>query len=274
MNTLLIRALSALVFAVLMVGLSSFEWGYIVLFTLLTAFCTNEFLDISKKLRDENHNFDLFFKCWMMFTNAISFALTASFMSGQLHAKYFSLVPVLLFIALIVELYSKSKKTLVNISIYMFSFVYLGVPFMMLNFIVYKNGYYYPGIILGVFILIWTYDSMAYLIGSRIGKTKLFERISPNKTIEGIIGGVISILTASVIVGFLIPSLTHLQWIIIAIIIAYFAASGDLFESLIKRSLNIKDSGNILPGHGGFLDRFDAFLFTIPFIAFYIICFT
>ena len=144
----------------------------------------------------------------------------------------------------------------------------------MLNFIVYENGSYYPGTLLGILILVWVYDSAAYLIGSQFGSRPLFKRISPNKTWEGSIGGLLVLTALGFGFGYVFKSMSSLEWAVISWLIAYFSANGDLVESLMKRSLGIKDTGNILPGHGGFLDRFDAFIFVIPFIAFYILCFT
>jgi phosphatidate cytidylyltransferase len=119
--------------------------------------------------------------------------------------------------------------------------------------------------VVGMYILIWTNDTFAYLTGRMFGKTKLFERISPKKTWEGTIGGVFVTLIFGFIIGAFINKGEELFWIISAMIIAPCAIYGDLLESLFKRSLNIKDSGTILPGHGGILDRFDAALFAIPF---------
>jgi phosphatidate cytidylyltransferase len=119
--------------------------------------------------------------------------------------------------------------------------------------------------VLGMFLLIWTNDSFAYFTGRAFGKRKLFERISPKKTWEGTIGGILFTLLLGFIIGAYINKGEVLFWMVSALIIAPGAIFGDLLESLFKRSLNIKDSGKILPGHGGVLDRFDAALFTIPF---------
>jgi phosphatidate cytidylyltransferase len=116
-----------------------------------------------------------------------------------------------------------------------------------------------------MFLLIWTNDTFAYFSGRAFGKRKLFERISPKKTWEGTIGGILFTLLLGFIIGAYINKGEVLFWMVSALIIAPGAIFGDLLESLFKRSLNIKDSGKILPGHGGVLDRFDAALFTIPF---------
>jgi phosphatidate cytidylyltransferase len=130
-------------------------------------------------------------------------------------------------------------------------------------------------ILLGVLFIIWGNDSGAYIIGSLIGKNKLIPHVSPNKTIEGFLGGglfcfLIAYLNIHVFSNIAamdaLLNLKPLAWYLIAGVVFIFATMGDLVESLLKRSLEIKDSGNILPGHGGFLDRFDAFLFVLPFV--------
>ncbi len=120
----------------------------------------------------------------------------------------------------------------------------------------------------GIIFLIWTLDSMAYFAGRFLGKHLLFERISPKKTWEGSIGGAIFCVLMGMGFQFWIP-VESWNWVVVASIIAVTAQLGDLVESMFKRSLQLKDSGNILPGHGGILDRFDGFLFAIPFIFLY-----
>lgn len=125
--------------------------------------------------------------------------------------------------------------------------------------------------LLGIFIMIWCSDTFAYLVGRKIGKTKLAPTISPNKSWEGFIGGMIFTLIAGVIIAYFQEGEPYLAYLVLAIVCSCFGLLGDLFESMIKRKLQLKDSGNILPGHGGILDRFDSVLFVMP-IAF-IVCF-
>ncbi len=141
---------------------------------------------------------------------------------------------------------------------------------MMLNHIVFLEGVFNGKILLGIFILIWASDSGAYVFGVTMGKNKLFERISPKKTWEGFIGGVVISQVAAFLLSRYFGDLGYLHWGIIAGIVAVFGTLGDLVESMIKRSVKIKDSGKILPGHGGILDRFDSLLFTIPVIFTYL----
>ena len=118
--------------------------------------------------------------------------------------------------------------------------------------------------ILAIFVLLWCNDTGAYCTGSLIGRHKLFPRISPGKTWEGSVGGAVLAVAASQVFAHFVPTLTALQWAGFAIVVVVFGTWGDLVESLLKRQLGVKDSGNILPGHGGMLDRFDSSLLAIP----------
>ncbi len=129
---------------------------------------------------------------------------------------------------------------------------------------------YHPHNLLGYFFILWTYDTGAYLAGSKFGKHKLFERISPKKTWEGAIGGALLALTIAYIISLYFTSFSMTNWMIIAIIIIITGTLGDLVKSSFKRSINIKDSGNIIPGHGGILDRFDALFLSAPFVLCYL----
>jgi phosphatidate cytidylyltransferase len=181
----------------------------------------------------------------------------------------------LVFIMNTTELWRKQKHPIQNMAIGTFGMVYLIAPFFLMIYLHHIDQYViaemddkpYLPMLAGFFILVWTNDTFAYLTGMALGKRKLFERISPKKTWEGTIGGALF----TVLGGFIISIFTETNdltfWLIGAAFIAPLATIGDLLESQIKRSLNIKDSGNILPGHGGILDRFDAALFAIPIFA-------
>ncbi len=174
------------------------------------------------------------------------------------------ILPALFFFFSAIQLWLKSPSPLQDIGNMFFAFGYLVFPMYLFVHLNQNESTGYKEII-ALFIIIWTNDSLAYLTGWLIGKNKLFERISPKKTWEGTIGGVIGAVISGYLIGiYLIPN-TSLYWMICAIIIAPCAIFGDLLESLFKRSVNIKDSGNLLPGHGGILDRFDATIFAIPF---------
>ena len=137
-----------------------------------------------------------------------------------------------------------------------------------------KTGFYFlgfPAFLTGYFIITWAYDTGAYLYGRQFGKHKLFERISPKKTWEGTIGGSGIALLVALVLFFIVKDVNLFDWIALTIMILVFGTFGDLVESLIKRNLKIKDSGSVLPGHGGILDRFDSILISAPFVFLYFI---
>ena len=119
-------------------------------------------------------------------------------------------------------------------------------------------------------MIIWVHDSGAYLVGVSIGRHRLFERISPKKSWEGAIGGTLTAILAAWFIAKYIPEISLLHWIIISVLVVVFSTFGDLTESMFKRYFGIKDSGNILPGHGGILDRFDSLLFAAPVLVAYL----
>ncbi len=181
-------------------------------------------------------------------------------------------VPIL-FALLAVELYRKKENPFTNIALTVLGILYIAIPFGMLSlFPILRNNQYEPMLVLSIFILTWSNDTFAYLVGVGIGKHRLFERHSPKKSWEGFIGGVVFSVGTSILLYYLSPcSLRITDWIIMAVIISVIGTLGDLIESMFKRSLQIKDSGSVMPGHGGILDRFDSILFSTPFIFCYLL---
>jgi len=146
---------------------------------------------------------------------------------------------------------------------------YVVIPFLLIIKLPFLTTIYNPFVIIGMFIMIWANDTFAYIVGRAIGKNKLFERISPKKTIEGFVGGVVFTVAGAYILSIYYTFLTPLQWMGFAAIVAVFGTLGDLVESKLKRVAGVKDSGNIMPGHGGILDRLDSVVFAIPFLFLY-----
>lgn len=185
------------------------------------------------------------------------------------------LVFPLLVVILLAEVLHKKDGALQNSVITMGGFIYVAVPFSLLNFIVFpgfpENNQFYPWILVGIFLIIWVYDSMAYVGGARFGKHKMCEKISPNKSWEGVVSGAVFAIIMGILNAVIFQSLSITGWIVSAVIVVVFGTFGDLFESKIKRELNVKDSGNILPGHGGLLDRLDSLLFVVPVVYFWLI---
>ncbi len=166
---------------------------------------------------------------------------------------------------LLVELFGTSKAPFQNIGYYAVGIFYIALPVAML-FDVASLSDYHPHRVMGILWLIWTNDTMAYLIGSQIGRRKLFERISPKKTWEGTIGGAICTVLMAWIISLYFNDFSPAQWLAVGAMVGIFGTLGDLVESMLKRSIGVKDSGTLLPGHGGLLDRFDSFLFVVGFV--------
>jgi phosphatidate cytidylyltransferase len=171
----------------------------------------------------------------------------------------------------LVKLYKKNeRKPFTNIAFTFLGIIYVAVPFALFNIAAFEDGVYNYEIIWGCLFILWACDTGAYFAGTFFGKRKLFERISPKKSWEGFFGGAALALLFAFGIAQFFHSYSVTEWMIIGVIIVVGGTYGDLVESLLKRSIEIKDSGTILPGHGGFLDRFDGLLIAIPFIVVYV----
>jgi len=284
MNETLKRTISGAVYiALLLTSILFSTESFIILFGIFLIIATYEFCNLVKL----NKVFSILFVSLFYSTVAlISFyrTETENYISGLLKEniqftidtdKLFS---VLLIITLVIAakcivfLFSDTQ-TISKLSKYIYLLGYIMLPFIFIIKISFGIKDYNPKIIIGLFILIWTNDTFAYLVGKSIGKHKLFERVSPKKTIEGFLGGVVFAAFA----GFLISKLyirpnpdfsqkSILIWTIIALIVSIFGTIGDLIESKFKRIAGVKDSGTIMPGHGGVLDRLDSVIFVAPVI--------
>ncbi len=169
------------------------------------------------------------------------------------------------------ELFMNRENSLNNMVYSIFIPLFVALPVALLNDVAFFGGDYNSALLLSFFALIWSNDTGAYLVGSSIGKHPLLKRISPKKTIEGFLGGVVIVQLVSVALFYLTKDVLSLRdWMIIGLLISFGGTIGDLVESLIKRNLEVKDSGSILPGHGGILDRFDALYFAAPLVACYL----
>lgn len=180
---------------------------------------------------------------------------------------------------LITELYRKKENPFSNIAYTLLGVFYLALPFGLSTTLIWvpdAHGHgldFYPWIIFGSFMIVWANDSWAYLTGRYLGKHKLFERISPGKTWEGSAGGAAVALTFGYIMSLFFDKYTLIDWLVIAAILIVTSTLGDLVESMLKRSLGVKDSGTMLPGHGGVLDRFDGMYIALPVIWAYLVLF-
>ena len=193
---------------------------------------------------------------------------------GLISPKFLVLLPVLIFALFIGELFRNKPHPLQNLAITIFSVAYLSIPLTTLVLLMSplvagdQSTWHF---VFSFFIISWSYDTFAYLTGMWLGKHKFFERISPKKTWEGTIGGIIFGLLAGYILSIFFTELDIWQWLTGALVIIITGIFGDLSESMLKRSFNIKESGNFFPGHGGVLDRFDSVLFAAPALFCYLI---
>jgi phosphatidate cytidylyltransferase len=299
MTTFQTRALSAAVFGiVMMVGLFWNQNSFIFLFFVISSGCLWEFLKLNLESNILRRNLyfivgiflnALLIFCIITWNSLGSWNLNRTLgLGGPVSYLTYLLTPLLPtiitlpFIFLILELFLKGEKPIQNIATFLLGVVYSLIPFSLLQTFIlsskinfsydtFKSGTFTPHIVAGILFLTWANDSFAYIIGSRIGKTPLFSRISPKKTWEGTIGGGLMCMVTAGIIGLFFKELSTLNWIVVGGIVAVFGTLGDLVESMLKRSVGVKDSGSIMPGHGGFLDRFDAFMFCIPFVYAYLL---
>ena len=186
---------------------------------------------------------------------------------GKVHESAYYLISPAASMIFLIKLYKKKDmKPFTNIGFTFLGIIYVGIPFALLNVLALRTGTYQPNVVLGCLLLLWASDVGAYFAGTKFGKRKLFERVSPKKSWEGSIGGAIAAGLVALGLTSYAPELPAWQWYCIGGIIVVTGTYGDLVESLFKRSIAIKDSGTSIPGHGGFLDRFDGLLLAAPFI--------
>ncbi|MFD1257492.1 phosphatidate cytidylyltransferase [Mucilaginibacter terrae] len=184
--------------------------------------------------------------------------------------KYVFLLPVTLGCVLVLELYRDLPNPFTNIAYTLFGIILAVAPFCFFHALAYVNTGYNIHFPMAFLLMLWANDTGAYLTGQWLGRTKLFERHSPKKTWEGFIGGILIAALVGYIISIYFTELAWRQWVSVAIMIGVVGTAGDLVESMFKRSINIKDSGGILPGHGGLLDRFDGLLLSAPVVFAYL----
>jgi phosphatidate cytidylyltransferase len=252
-------------------GVSFGEWTYFLIFLIICLFTLLEFYNLVglDGLAPQKAYGTL---CGVLIFS-LSFLIEGRIpINGKtISTEYYILIFPLLSCIYMIKLYKKSeRKPFTNIAFTFLGIFYVTVPFVLLNVIVYEGGRYNYQVILGSLLILWASDTGAYFAGTRFGKRKLFARISPKKTWEGFVGGAVLALIFALGASQYLLSLSVQQWIVVGILIIIGGTFGDLVESLLKRSIEIKDSGDALPGHGGFLDRFDGLLISAPFIAAYL----
>ena len=261
MKEIYTRAISGAVYvALLIVGILFHQFSFLAIFALFSIICLWEF----QKL--------IHYKNVILFGVLIISLYVAHFIKIPIAATW-TVLGITLFVQLlllkdllfirIIPMFEK-KKFIVSVCYLICCFLFITlIPFD-------QSGTYNPIYILGVLILIWVNDSFAYLSGKNFGKHKLYENISPKKTIEGFVGGFIAAIIAGILIQYFTDTLSTFHWVIIAIITSIFGTIGDLIQSKFKRQAGVKDSGTIMPGHGGVFDRLDSILYASPFVYLYL----
>lgn len=263
MNETLTRFLSGLVYVTLLIVATAYSvQSFYVLFGIFLIITLFEFCRILKV----NFYLPIVIACVSYFLAAkyYTFKSLDLFILGFTLITSFSLVNLL---------FNTTKNELSPVAKYAYVLGYVIFPFIIIAKIPFSGVDFRPKIIISIFILIWTNDTFAYIVGKSVGKRKLFEKISPKKTIEGFLGGLFFSVVAGILISkfYFNPSEQHsvksmFIWSVTAVIISIFSTLGDLIESKFKRIAGVKDSGTIMPGHGGILDRLDSIIFVAPFV--------
>jgi phosphatidate cytidylyltransferase len=251
--------------AAIITGVCLGEWTYFLVFLIICLFTLLEFYKLVglDGLAPQRAYGTL---CGV-FIFVLSFLIEGKIRIGgaAIPSQFYILIFPLVSCVYMIKLYKKfERKPFTNIAFTFLGILYVAVPFALLNAAAYIDGQYNYEIVCGSLLILWASDTGAYFAGTRFGRRKLFERISPKKSWEGFAGGAALALIFVFGLARFFNSLSMQQWIIVGIIIIVGGTFGDLIESLLKRSIEIKDSGDTLPGHGGFLDRFDGLLISAP----------
>lgn len=269
MSNLLQRTFTGIIFVVLIVVSIIFDHRiFSALFLFITIIGLWEFYSLVEKAGIKPNKFTgIITGAFLFLSNAL---IALDLIGWEILLGNF----VLIFFIFLSELYRKIPNPFTNIAFTFFGILYIALPFSLLNYFPNPGiiaDHHDNGALLGFFFLIWINETGAYLVGTAIGRHRLFQRISPKKTWEGTVGGGMLALATAVVVSYFYDPLPVVDWLIIGVIVVIFSTYGDLFESMFKRSINAKDSGRVLPGHGGVLDRFDGVLMAAPFVFVYLL---
>ena len=257
-SDLFTRLITALVGAFVIIFCTIYnQWTFFSLFLLITILCIREYARLGDLPKPQ--------VIWLFVSTITTYTLLFLFASGNLNLKYLAVLLPMYSVGLIIQLYLKEDRPLRVIGLCYLGLGYVVIPLSLLSFIVFHLGVYDPYLVVALLFMIWCMDTGAYFAGITFGKHKLFEQISPKKSWEGAIGGFLFAVFASWIFSLYLDQLTQIEWLLAGAVVAIVGIFGDLVESFIKRVAATKDSGTSLPGHGGFMDRFDSLIFSIPF---------
>jgi phosphatidate cytidylyltransferase len=268
-NNLMTRIIYGAIFvSVIIIAILIGSYSFVSIFAVICALTLFEFYGHA------NHQQNIRINKWFASAGGpLLFIINYFYASGLTHLPLLLIYGLYVMVMFIAELYRKQENPVNNWAYFLLGQCMIAVPFALLPYVLFvtKTGAN-PYILLSVFFIIWVNDSWAYLFGITLGKHRLFERISPKKSWEGFIGGALASLLTGYIYSLFIPQIGMIQWFVMAEIVVVFSTLGDLMESLFKRTIHIKDSGSMIPGHGGLLDRFDSMLLAVPAAYFYLMC--
>lgn len=296
MNNFIVRAITGVLFVAVVVCSFLDSVAMVALFMLITGLTVHEFCKLINENVEKVH-----VNTFICTVAGTYFFLAMAGYCSNVTSSVGVFIPYLITIIylLISELYLKAENPIANWAHTMMSQMYVALPFSMINVLAFQQvqgggegsealfgvpiGVSFCALPLMVFIFLWINDTGAYLSGSLLGKHKLFPRVSPGKSWEGSIGGGILVLLVAALIWYLIEKtalcdnlpiviyhLSLLEWLGMGLVVVFFGTWGDLVESLLKRTLGVKDSGSILPGHGGMLDRFDSSMLAMPAVVVYL----
>lgn len=274
LKNFIVRTISGALFVAIMIAGFLDAVGMTALFSLIIGMTIWEFTGLVNEREGVSVNRFICTVAGVFLNQAMS-----GFCSGLTPAIVFIPYLITIIYLFISELYLKQEDPIHDWAYAMMSQLYIALPFSCINILAFTTCEFYWLLPMSIFIFLWCNDSGAYLCGSLLGKHKLFPRISPGKSWEGSIGGGILVVAVAALVSYLEPTTAEgmgrsgmniLEWMGLGLVVVFFGTWGDLVESLFKRTLGIKDSGNVLPGHGGMLDRFDSSLMAIPAAVIYI----
>ncbi len=262
-----IRTITGAIFLVVVIGSLLFHpLAFFALFFVFNLIGLNEYFLLARKedSRKDNYLYFIF--------GSLLYALVALMGLAYLDIRFSYLAFAIMCSLIIFEVMRKNKPSWQRVGSFLAAYMFISIPFGLMNALYLTKGSEvpHPGILISMFVIIWSSDIFAYLVGSMIGKHRLHERISPKKSWEGSIGGLIFAFIAAYILSLFLTEYTLIEWLVMATIIVITGTFGDLSESLLKREAGVKDSGKIFPGHGGVLDRFDAVLLATPFVFVYV----
>ena len=279
MKNLILRSITGAIYvALICASVLAGGWYFIVFFGLISLVALNEFYNLSNASTGGENITTLIVDMVggviiCVGLGCVNMSLMPPFMTAVMGGTFFTVYMLYLIVRLVIQLYNQENSPLTNLAYSYMGQMYIALPLgLMSMYYTLNDG---KALLLTMFIMIWLNDTGAFLVGSAIGKHKLFPRISPNKSWEGFVGGVMFSIIGGAVVKLCFPdyyetiSLGSLCGL--GLVVGIFATWGDLAESLIKRTLGVKDSGNILPGHGGILDRIDSLLLVVPASLLYLI---